>query len=304
MSLSGSALADFGKSNISADLLAKIDQSTLKAKLGMAGSQAPAYRFDVDIDQINLDRYFPPKKEKAESGEPEAAKKSEEPIDLSALKTLDLDGKLRVGALQARNIKAGKVRVDLCAKNGVLNVDPVSANLYQGTAKGNLSVDANANRIAVKQDLTGVSIGPLLRDVANKNILDGKGNVSLNVSTTGNQVSSLNRALNGTARMALRDGAVKGVDLPGTVRRVKARLGGKDAERVASSMQKTDFTEMTASFAIKNGVAHNDDLSLKSPFLRATGAGDINIGEDSWTTWSMLSWWRQWRVREERRWGS
>ena len=58
-------------------------------------------------------------------------------------------------------------------------------------------------------------------------------------------------------------------------------MGGKEAEGVASSTQKTDFTEMTASFAIKNGVVHNDDLSLKSPFLRATGAGDINIGEDS-----------------------
>jgi AsmA protein len=81
--------------------------------------------------------------------------------------------------------------------------------------------------------------------------------------------------------MALRDGAIKGIDIPGTVRRVRAELGGKDAEGVASKTQKTDFTEMTASFAIKNGVAHNDDLSLKSPLLRATGAGDINIGEDS-----------------------
>ena len=38
---------------------------------------------------------------------------------------------------------------------------------------------------------------------------------------------------------------------------------------------------LKASFLIKNGVAHNDDLSLKSPLLRLTGAGDINIGEDS-----------------------
>ena len=115
----------------------------------------------------------------------------------------------------------------------------------------------------------------------NKDILEGKGNVALNVSATGNRVSAMKEGLNGTARMALRDGAIKGVDIPGTVRRVRAELGGKDAEGVASKAQKTDFSELTASFAIKNGVAHNDDLSLKSPLLRATGAGDINIGEDS-----------------------
>ncbi len=281
LSLSGSARADFGKEDISANLQTKVDQSTIKAKVGMVRFQAPAYKFDVDIDQINLDRYLPPEKEKAEGGEPPPGKPGEQPIDFSPLKPLDLDGKLRVGALQARNIKTSNLRVDLRAKNGILNADPVSANLYQGTAKGNLSVDANANRIAVKQDLTGVAIGPLLHDAANKDILEGKGNVALNVTATGNRVSAMKKGLNGTARMALRDGAIKGVDIPGTVRRVRAELGGKDAEGVASKAQKTDFSELTASFAIKNGVAHNDDLSLKSPLLRATGAGDINIGEDS-----------------------
>ena len=35
---------------------------------------------------------------------------------------------------------------------------------------------------------------------------------------------------------------------------------------------------MTASFRIAGGVAHNDDLAMKSPFLRLGGAGDIDIG--------------------------
>ena len=38
---------------------------------------------------------------------------------------------------------------------------------------------------------------------------------------------------------------------------------------------------MTGSFAIQNGVAHNNDLSMKSPLLRVSGEGDINIGEDT-----------------------
>jgi AsmA protein len=31
---------------------------------------------------------------------------------------------------------------------------------------------------------------------------------------------------------------------------------------------------------VKNGVAHNEDLSMKSPLLRVGGAGDIDIGND------------------------
>jgi AsmA protein len=47
-------------------------------------------------------------------------------------------------------------------------------------------------------------------------------------------------------------------------------------------MKKTDFSELKATFKVRNGVAHNDDLSMKSPLLRLAGAGDdINIGNDS-----------------------
>ena len=35
---------------------------------------------------------------------------------------------------------------------------------------------------------------------------------------------------------------------------------------------------MNASFAIKNGVAHNDDLDVRAPLVRVGGAGDIDIG--------------------------
>ncbi|TAN77828.1 MAG: AsmA family protein, partial [Gallionella sp.] len=49
----------------------------------------------------------------------------------------------------------------------------------------------------------------------------------------------------------------------------------------ANKEEKTDFSELKATFKVHNGVAHNDDLSLKSPLLRLTGNGDINIGNDS-----------------------
>ena len=44
--------------------------------------------------------------------------------------------------------------------------------------------------------------------------------------------------------------------------------------------QRTDFTELTATFRIRDGVAHNNDPSLKSPLLRLGGAGDIDIGNE------------------------
>jgi len=38
---------------------------------------------------------------------------------------------------------------------------------------------------------------------------------------------------------------------------------------------------MIASFTIKNGVAHNEDLSIKAPLFRIGGNGDIDIGNET-----------------------
>jgi AsmA protein len=119
----------------------------------------------------------------------------------------------------------------------------------------------------------------LLKDVANKDVLEGVGQVKANITTTGKSIKQLTAALNGTAALVLRDGAVKGINLAKTLREAKAKLGGhsSDAIQQAKQVEKTDFTELTASFQIANGVATNKDLAAKSPFLRVSGAGDINL---------------------------
>jgi AsmA protein len=56
-------------------------------------------------------------------------------------------------------------------------------------------------------------------------------------------------------------------------------LGSKSAQQqLAEGGKKTDFSELSGSFNIANGVAHNNDLTGKSPLFRLAGAGDIDIG--------------------------
>ena len=79
--------------------------------------------------------------------------------------------------------------------------------------------------------------------------------------------------------MSLRDGAVKGLDLNSSLREVRAsvrRALGKETGTTVKS-KKTDFSAMTASFTIRDGVLDNRDLALKSPLLRVAGAGSIDL---------------------------
>ena len=46
------------------------------------------------------------------------------------------------------------------------------------------------------------------------------------------------------------------------------------------SAARTDFAQLTGTFVIKNGVAHNEDLLMSSPVMKMTGHGDIDIAQD------------------------
>lgn len=276
------AVADLKKQTANADLAMKLDESNIKAKFAVADFAAMRSTFDIAIDKLNIDKYLPPKKQEA-AAKPAPAPQAEQPIDFSPIKALNLSGSLRIGDLVASNIKAQNVRVDVRARDGRLDVNPLSANLYQGSVKGAASVNANTNQIAVKQNLIGIQIGPLLRDAAGQDILEGRGNVALDVTTTGNLVSAMKKTLNGNASLELRDGAIKGINLAQSLRNAKSMFtGGKrESEQGAATGEKTDFSELSASFDIKDGIAHNGDFLAKSPFLRIAGEGDINIPESS-----------------------
>lgn len=283
----GNASVDLGKQNVNAALKGNLDQSAFNAKLGVAGFSPMAYTFDIGIDQIDLDRYKAKTPDAAAApAKPEGKPAPEQPIDLSALQNLRANGSLRVGALKVANIKTQNLRVDLRAAGGKLDISPLAANLYGGSVAGSLSVAAgNPARYAVKQSLTGINIGPLLQDALGKAQLEGRGNVQLDVTTTGATVTQIKKGLNGSARLELHDGAIRGINIAQVVRTAKARIGelrGKEAPETGTSSanEKTDFSEMTGSFRITNGVARNDDLNIKSPLIRVGGSGEVNLGED------------------------
>ncbi len=201
-------------------------------------------------------------------------------MDLSALKGLNANGRLQVGALQVKGLKLANLKAEVKAANGRLDVAPLSANLYEGSMSGALSAQADG-RVAAKETLTGISIGPLLRDFAQKDTLEGRGTLALDVNAAGKTVNTMKKSLAGSARLQLKDGAIKGINLAEVFRKAKSALGSQEARTEARQAQQTDFSEMTASFTIKNGVAHNEDLEMKAPLFRVSGRGDIDIGNSS-----------------------
>ena len=123
-------------------------------------------------------------------------------------------------------------------------------------------------------------------------MLEGSGNLNLAVNTGGATVEAMKRSLGGNASVALKDGALKGINLGEKLREArnmfKANTGTQN--QASDKTQKTDFTEMSVSFQLQNGVARSNDLSLKSPLLRVGGVVPSTLVAACWTTRCVRRW--------------
>lgn len=287
LKLGGQVSADLNKETVSADLSALLDKAKMALKAGVNGFKTPNIKVEMDADELNVDRLFPPAKEgEASAANPPAApgNATETPVDLSALRNLTLDARVGIGHLVARGIEARQIKAVAKVANGQLTLSPLTAALYQGRLSASSTVSTGsspaAQKVNLKADFTGIAIEPLLKALADQDMLSGAGNLNIAVNTGGGTVEAMKRALGGNVALALKDGALKGINLGEKLRSARNMLSGNanSETQAADKTQKTDFTEMSVSFQLNNGIARSNDLSLKSPLLRVGGDGSIDIG--------------------------
>jgi AsmA protein len=139
-----------------------------------------------------------------------------------------------------------------------------------------LDVRGGTPALKIDQEATRILIGPLLKDLADMDKLEGSGDFKANLTSSGQSVRQLKRGLNGNLNFKFADGAVKGINLAKLLRDAKARLSGETVA-VSNEEEKTDFSELSGSGVFTNGILNNRDLLAKSPFLRVDGAGKVNI---------------------------
>ena len=267
----------------------ELDESNLTFKMNASEFSRPNLAFDLHLDQIDLDRYMPPEAEKT-SAEKKAAPgstakqkspaKKEQKTDYTPLRQLIMDGLIQINNLTVKKAKIQDVYLKITAKNGIINLDPMKLNMYQGDVAGKATVDVRKNtpKSSIKLKVKNVQVDPLLQDVAEKDILEGATHAQLSLNMKGDNAARIKKTLNGGGKLTFKDGAIKGIDLAAMVRNVKVAFGlaEKSAER-----PKTDFTELSAPFTIKNGLVNTPKTSLKSPLLRIIASGNADLVKET-----------------------
>ncbi len=259
---------------------ATLDDTSVQGRAMVRDFALPAASFDLDVDAVDVDRYLPPATEGAPGEQPPPDGESGAqgvPLPLETLRTLELEGELTMGRVKAANITCTDILVGVRAQDGILTVDPIEAGLYQGSFTGFARVDARQDTpgFTVRKDLAGIQAGPLLRDLAGKDLLSGTGTVSADMTTAGLTPEEMQQNLDGTLSLKFLDGAVYGINIPKMLRDTLNRVKGQQPD--PTEVQKTDFAELSATATIAKGLVRNNDLLLKSPLLRVTGQGSVDL---------------------------
>ncbi len=200
---------------------------------------------------------------------------SNEPIDISALRSFDADAKLQVRRLLYKKIKVDRTNLAVKLAKGKMRTDFTDIILYDGQGRGVVTLDSNKTpTVGANFVVNNVSALPLLTDAADVKFIEGRGTLKLAVAGRGRSQLGVIETLNGNGSFNFTDGALVGFNIPQAYRSLSQ---GRLANLKAAATEKTDFSALTATFKIKNGVATNTDLTMLSPLLRVRGSGRIML---------------------------
>ena len=260
-----------------------LDDSILTFTAGVKAFQKPDIRFDLNLDKIDADRYLPPPATsepapaaRPASGSQQSTAGASQAVDYTPLRKLVLDGKAVIGELKVANLTLAKVTAKITGKGGVFNLDPFSMDLYEGSAlaKAKVDVRGSAPKSEISLDTKGVQAGPLVRDGAGKDIIEGGLAADVNLTMTGDTPERIRQTLGGKGELTFTDGAIVGIDIAGTIRNAGAGLGLTEK---AEEKPKTDFAELKIPFTASQGIVSVPGASLVSPLLRLSTSGKTNL---------------------------
>jgi AsmA protein len=255
------------------------------------GGKVPTITAKLDLEKLDVNPYLgepqdnaaAPKDGKGGAGggagqtaaKPAQQGWSTEPIDVSALRTVNADLSLSAGGIVYQKIQIGKSALKVTLNGGKLDANLTEMALYNGTGKAQIIVEGSGAVPSINQTihLAQNDSFPLLRDAADMKRLEGKANATYKITGHGKSQKEIVQSLNGDGSVKFVDGAIRGVNIAAMVRNVSTAFlkSGFDES------QKTDFAELGGTFTIKNGLFETKDLAMQAPLLRLTAAGTSDL---------------------------
>ncbi|QLI80453.1 AsmA family protein [Chitinibacter fontanus] len=276
LALEGHGDLDLRNEVLSLESRGQLDGENISSQINLENFIAPQYRVNIDLAKLDLTPYLPVVSAGAKTVDHAAA------LDFWWLKNLNAIGSVKIGELVLQNMHVDDLSMKLIARNQRIVLDPLSATIYEGRLNGRAEIDASKKPVyfRLEQMLTNMNINTLLTDVLDTSRFEGRSDIIIDVAAVGNKLADLRHTAGGNIRMRLKQGAIRGIDIPALLRTASQQIKLMNGETAPISAKdaRTQFTALQATWQLKHGIASNNDLNISAGILNLSGGGEINLG--------------------------
>jgi len=269
----------------------QLDDTTLDGSASLV-LDSGRIALELEGDALNADRYLPPATDSAANDPGDTASAGstargagwprEEIISLQPLRALNLSANLDLGSLVVSGITLNQPGLSVSAAGGVVRLTRFSSGLFAGRIDATARLDARKPplRLEVKAQSSEVQIGSLLQALADTDAVAGRFDATLELGMSGQSIHAWVNSLDGTARLSMNEGVIKGIDVAQSLCQGINDLSALwiDAAQVDKT---TPFADLSASLGIRNGVVSNRDLKAQLDAIALTGRGSINLPQQT-----------------------
>ncbi|MDF3126687.1 AsmA family protein [Rheinheimera sp. 1928-s] len=251
----------------------ELDDIKGSGQLAVNYAKQAVIKLDLKLDEVDTAAYTA---ENTSTTEAEVVAGSEP--DLTALRQFDLDLKLAVKTLKVSGLHTENLQLSLTNKAGLVQIQNASADLYDGKVVAKATLDARKTPVSYSfnKQLSGLALRPMLIDGADIDLLSGTAKLSIEGKGQSLLPEQLKKNLLANGSFEITDGSLYGVNIAQMIRNAKATLKN-EAQSTDNTEQKTDFSSLTGSFNLTDGVLTNPDLKMAAPLLRLSGKGSANL---------------------------
>lgn len=283
----GSVRVDFSKTGVLKvkPVSITLDQTRLDGKVTINTKKATHIDFDLGMDQLDVDRYTSGKSNgKPAASQPAARSSKNKSGNKAGAPDTIITGKLALKKLSVTGLNISNTKTKLRFANNILKLTDFSSHVSDGTVKGNVTVNLQAAQpvISMDQELRDIKVGKLLKDLKIYDHFSGKGNVSLKLSTRGNDLDPLLKNLDGIVGFKLTESSFNDTDLLATAikyKQIYATLKGRQVKEETASSKRV-YDNVSGSFNFKNGMGATNDILISRKDEYITGKGTIGPGHD------------------------
>ena len=189
---------------------------------------------------------------------------SREPLDLSPLAAIDVDASLAGDGFSWGKWRLERPVAALTVVDGLLRLDRLSGGIFGGTIEASGQVAAADGRAKAEVTLRRAALDQALKDTAGFGNLAGPADVDVALATSGLNAADLVSHLQGSGRLASRDGTIAGVDLAAIGARVDDANRPVDLPGLFRGLAsgRTRYRTLDGTFSVVDGIVRSDDLSL------------------------------------------